>query len=145
MAGGRFVGGRHQFFIPVDANEALLFQRKIQMNLTPLEIQVARCAGSDPEAVAAQKGGRGIFGKSLHTASGPFTAANFPLKWHAPLRDGRPHPDDSLPGWPIQPTAEATSAPDSDDDDDDIDDQAADPVGLRRKKMGVVFPNGKRI
>ena len=115
--------------------------------LTPIEIAVARRIGCDLQAVAQQKQ-HPIFGASLHSISGPFSAAaHFPLRVHAPLSDGSPHPGDSIPGWPFRPVAEAPAlgTDHDDDDEDDIDDQAADPLGLKRKKVGVVFPNGRRI
>ena len=97
---------------------------------------------------------RSLAGVSLHGVAGPFSAGvhgDFPLKWHAPLRDGTRHPADSVPGWPLQPRAEGTPAPDTGDDDDTDDDadevELDDPagLGLNKKKVGVRFPGGRRI
>ena len=112
--------------------------------LNPQELEVARRVGESPESIMAQKRNP-IFGASLHGASGP---KKFPLKSYADDIDGNPDPRNTLgEHFPIRPRAEGEPAPDDDEDslDDDGDQAKKDPLGLKRKRVGVSFPNGKRI
>jgi len=110
-------------------------------NRNPNEIAIASRVGIDAAELAAQKNSP-IFGRALF-------GGEFPLKWHAPGRDGRVDPRDSVQGWPLHPAAQPQPAQDADPDDEDTDDeidQAADPAGIAtRKGARVIFPSKKKI
>jgi hypothetical protein len=93
---------------------------------------VARKLGIDATEIMAQKQ-YPIYGRPLFSVSG---ARHFPLRAHAPLIDGSPHPGDSAPNFPYRPRAEPH---------DEDDEAAKDPLGLKAKGAGVKFPSGKRI